>query len=49
MFELWMQVESFDGVVIDKYVGEIEGYMRAHAVARNLINITGNNVWVEEI
>ena len=51
MYELWMQWPNEDDSAsgIDRFVGTVESHMRANAMARNLIEITGNNVWVEEI
>lgn len=44
MYEIWFQ----DNKGQDRFVGTTQNYAQAHDIARNLINITGNNVWVEE-
>jgi hypothetical protein len=50
MFELWMQVPSErKGFGVDRWVGAVNSYQQANDIARNLINITGNNVWIEEV
>lgn len=49
MIDIWMQVPSErEGFGVDKFVGSVSSYMQANEIARNLIYITGNNVWVEE-
>lgn len=49
MYQIWMQVPAErEGFGYDRFVGTVSSHAQASAIARNLTDITGNNVWIEE-